>query len=229
VSGDGPGREPDPRSVPDRGGIDANESDRREAREGCDALVVVDVQQGFDDPAWGERNNPDAEERIARLLDFWRASDRPIVHLRHDSTEFDSPLRPDRPGNASKPEIEPKEGEAVLGKEVNSGFVGTDLEARLHGVGAERLTLVGLTFLSGSPAVHGGVRETAQKKPINRPRRIDSMAGYSTGPKHLCLYIYTGDEWRIWWIGPTSAPFGISHRSPIRSTSPGSPPQSSGM
>ena len=145
MSGDGPWREPDPRSVPDRGGIDANESDRREAREGCDALVVVDVQQGFDDPAWGERNNPDAEERIARLLDFWRASDRPIVHLRHDSTEFDSPLRPDRPGNASKPEVEPKEGEAVLGKEVNSGFVRTDLEARLHGVGAERVTLVGLT------------------------------------------------------------------------------------
>jgi isochorismate hydrolase len=170
------------------GGIDRREEDRKRG-----ALLVIDVQQGFDDPVWGERNNPNAERRVAQLLDAWRASDRPVVHLRHDSTEHDSPLRPDRPGNAFKPEVEPKEGEAVLGKEVNSGFVGTDLEARLHGVGAERVTLVGLTFLSGSPAVHGGVRETAQKKPINRPRRIDSMAGYSTGPKHLYLYIYTSD------------------------------------
>lgn len=110
-----------------------------------DAPMVVDIQRGFDDPVWGERNNSEAERRVGCLLDAWREADRPIVHLRHDSTEPDSPLRPNRPGNAFKPEVEPHDGEPVIVREVNSGFVGTDLEARLHDAGAERVTLVGLT------------------------------------------------------------------------------------
>jgi len=37
------------------------------------ALILIDIQKGFDDPLWGRRNNPDAEANIATLLYSWQA------------------------------------------------------------------------------------------------------------------------------------------------------------
>ncbi|RPH55027.1 MAG: isochorismatase family protein, partial [Lysobacterales bacterium] len=52
-------------------------------------LLVVDVQKAIDaayHAAAGPRNNPDAERNISRLLAAWRRDNRPIIHIRHDST-----------------------------------------------------------------------------------------------------------------------------------------------
>jgi nicotinamidase-related amidase len=57
---------------------------------GC-ALIVVDAQQGFDDPSWGVRNNPACDDNIAALVDELSSHDRPLVYVRHDGTEEDSP------------------------------------------------------------------------------------------------------------------------------------------
>jgi nicotinamidase-related amidase len=108
-------------------------------------LVLIDVQHGFDAPYWGERNNPDAERNIERLLARWRASGRPVIHVRHDSVEPDSALRPDSPGNTIKREAAPRPGEPVVGKHVNSAFIGTDLEARLRAVASDTVVLCGFT------------------------------------------------------------------------------------
>ena len=109
------------------------------------ALVVVDVQKGFDDPFWGQRNNPEAEANIARILSEWRQAGRPVFHVFHDSTSPTSPLRPGSPGNAPKPEGEPQDGEPIYRKAVNSAFIGTSLEADLRDAGIEKLVVVGLT------------------------------------------------------------------------------------
>lgn len=109
------------------------------------ALVVVDVQAGLDDPKYGARNNPDAEQRIADLLAAWRRQGRPVVHVQHMSITAGSPLRPGLPGNAIKPEARPVEGEPVFRKTVNSAFVGTGLEAHLRQRGIDHLVVVGLT------------------------------------------------------------------------------------
>lgn len=110
-----------------------------------EALLVIDMQIGFDDPRWGRRNNPNAEAQARRLLEHWRNSRRQVVIVRHDSTDSASPLSVARPGNALKPGFEPRNGDWLIPKRVNSAFIGTDLEARLRERGAATLVVVGLT------------------------------------------------------------------------------------
>jgi nicotinamidase-related amidase len=109
------------------------------------ALVLIDVQQGMDDPRWGPRNNPGAERQMARLLTAWRHGRRPVIHVQHLSQETDSPLRPERNGCAFKTETAPRDDEAVFRKQVNSAFIGTDLERHLRERGITHLVMVGLT------------------------------------------------------------------------------------
>lgn len=110
---------------------------------GC--LLLIDTQRGLDDPAYGERSTPGAEGNIARLLATWRSAARPVVHVRHLSVRASSPLRPDGPGVAFKPEAEPVAGEPVYDKSTNSAFIGTSLASDLRARGIDTLVMVGLT------------------------------------------------------------------------------------
>ena len=109
------------------------------------ALLVIDVQKGLDDPSLGRRNNPDAEANMARLIAAWREGQRPLIHIKHNSTEPNSPLRPELPGNAFKDEVRPLPGEKQFSKTVNSAFIGTGLTEYLYEQGIDSLVVVGLT------------------------------------------------------------------------------------
>lgn len=109
------------------------------------ALVLIDVQKGFDDGQWGRRNNPEAEANMERLLGAWRRSARPVVHIQHSSTSATSPLRPGQPGFEIKDAVRPEGDEPVIQKHVNSGFIGTSLESHLRERGIGGLVIVGLT------------------------------------------------------------------------------------
>lgn len=108
------------------------------------ALLVVDVQRGMDDPAWGRRDNLGCERNIALLLAAWRERELPIVLVRHDSEEADSPLRPDRPGNALKELVEGPH-DLLVRKSVSSAFYGSpDLAGWLQGRDISAIAICGI-------------------------------------------------------------------------------------
>ena len=109
------------------------------------ALIVVDLQMGFDDPKWGARNNPQAEACVATLLEAWRGARAPVVHVHHRSASLDGSFRPGTSGSQPKPEAIPRDGELVVEKWVNSAFIGTSLEADLRSLKVETVVIVGLT------------------------------------------------------------------------------------
>ena len=111
------------------------------------ALVLIDVQKGFlEREAHGDRrNNPEAVPNMGRLLAAFRQAGLPVFHIRHASAEANSVFRPERPGYASMDETREIAGETVIVKNVNSAFIGTDLEKRLRAAGIETLMLAGAT------------------------------------------------------------------------------------
>jgi nicotinamidase-related amidase len=90
-------------------------------------LVLIDIQNAIDDPVWGTRGQPDAEANCAKLLSHWRELGNPIVHIRHDSMDPNSPYAPEQPGNEFKSIVAPLEHEPVVEKRTNNAFIGTDL------------------------------------------------------------------------------------------------------
>ncbi|MBN9383489.1 MAG: cysteine hydrolase [Chitinophagaceae bacterium] len=111
------------------------------------ALILVDIQKGFDAIShWGsERNNPMAENNARILLDLWRKNDLPIFHIKHCSTEPNSPLVEGKPGNDFMEIVLPYEHETVIKKNVNSAFIGTDLQDQLDRRSINTVVIIGLT------------------------------------------------------------------------------------
>lgn len=75
-------------------------------------LIVIDVQRAFDNPGWGARNNPDAEQHIASLLSAWRRDDAPILHIRHRSITPTGPFQGD--GFQFKDAVLPAPNEPII-------------------------------------------------------------------------------------------------------------------
>lgn len=141
---------------------------------GKPALLVVDVQRDFADPACLSALNLadavladlDAAVRaIAGLVDTARGLGVPVVWVELGSDparpwrasnwlragDYDAPMGEDEPCVVGTPGaawygMEPTEGEMRVVKRGYSGFLGTDLDARLRGeLGCDWLTVVGLT------------------------------------------------------------------------------------
>jgi maleamate amidohydrolase len=133
------------------------------------ALVVVDVNRGFTDPA-----SPlvceldDCVAAIARLLEAFRRAELPVIFTTVCYDDFGKQaaavfiekvpallvLEPGTPWVEIDPRIEPVEGEPVLSKYFASAFFGTTLASVLASAGADTVVVTGAS-------TSGCVRATA--------------------------------------------------------------------
>lgn len=110
------------------------------------ALILIDIQKGFDDLSyWGPRNNPEAEQCASQILKAWRVKGLPVFHVKHNSTNPKSKLAAGQYGNDIQDVVKPLPSEPVISKNVNSAFIGTDLKERLDKQKIKDLVIVGLT------------------------------------------------------------------------------------
>lgn len=111
------------------------------------ALLLIDIQKGLDDIDYygGHRNNLQAESNARKILDFWRNHKLPVFHIKHNSTNPNSPLVKGQPGNEFKDIVKPLANETIIEKEVNSAFIGTDLKEQLDKLATKKVVIAGLT------------------------------------------------------------------------------------
>ena len=111
------------------------------------ALILVDIQKAFLEKDYPGliRNNEHAEFICGKILKKWRTLDLPIIHVRHSSNNAESKLHKSRPGFEFNDYVTPLETEMVLTKEVNSAFIGTNLENILIKSHIDTLVIVGMT------------------------------------------------------------------------------------
>jgi len=109
------------------------------------ALLVIDVQKGFSrHDVTGERNNPECEANVAKLIDAFRSAEQPIVFVKHNSISPTSVLFPGQEGNDFKDMIVGTP-DLLVTKSVNSAFYGEpDLHKWLKESGINSVAICGI-------------------------------------------------------------------------------------
>ena len=110
-------------------------------------LLLVDVQKAFlekDYPGL-KRNNHNAELNCGKILKKWRELGLGIIHVRHSSNNPESKLYISKPGFEFNDHVKPLKNEIIITKNVNSAFIGTDLEKILKKLKITTLIIVGMT------------------------------------------------------------------------------------
>ncbi|OPA85665.1 cysteine hydrolase [Pseudomonas fluorescens] len=107
-------------------------------------LLIIDMQEGMNQPKLGRRNNPSAELQMQSLLGAWRQAGRPVVHVRHMSRTPGSVFWPGQPGCEFQHALAPLKHEHVVEKNVPDAFAATGLERWLHARAIKQLVIVGV-------------------------------------------------------------------------------------
>src|SRR4051794_3730860 len=123
-------------------------------------LLIIDIQRDyFPGGAYPLVEPEAAAESARRVLDSFRAANRPIIHMKH---VWDAPdaefMRPGTEGIEIHPTVEPADGELVLEKASPNSFVETALEEELRRRDTTDLVVAGMM---SSMCVDASVRAAA--------------------------------------------------------------------
>ncbi len=110
------------------------------------ALVIVDIQNDYFPGGAYPLHEPEAAAAAAAgLLEVFRASGEPVVHVQH---VWDAPeatfMRPGTDGIHINEAVAPRDGEPVITKAAPNSFLGTSLEADLREQGVDALVVAGM-------------------------------------------------------------------------------------
>ncbi len=108
--------------------------------------MIVDIQNDYFPGGRNPLEGPEGAAANAReLLDAFRASGEPLVHIQH---AWDAPdaeyLQPGTPGFEINDAVRPAEGETVIRKENPNSFLDTPLEKHLRDRGVDALVVCGM-------------------------------------------------------------------------------------
>ncbi len=76
---------------------------------------------------------------------MWRKNNHEVIFIQHTSKNHDSVFHPENEGFLIKEIVRPREDERVITKEVNSAFIGTNLEEHLINQKVKEIVITGLT------------------------------------------------------------------------------------
>jgi nicotinamidase-related amidase len=109
-------------------------------------LLIIDIQNDYFPGGAFPLVEPEAAAAAAgRVLESFRASGEPVIHLKHVSGEPDATfMRPGTEGVEIHPAVAPADGEPVIEKGAPNGFVGTGLEDELRSRGIGELVVAGM-------------------------------------------------------------------------------------
>jgi nicotinamidase-related amidase len=110
------------------------------------ALLIIDIQRDYFPGGNLPLVEPEAAaERAGRVLEAFRASGDPVVHVQH---VWDAPdaeyLRPGTPGFEIHEAVRPEGDEPVVQKTEPNAFVGTGLEEDLRDRGIDAVVVTGM-------------------------------------------------------------------------------------
>jgi hypothetical protein len=119
--------------------------------------------------------------------------------VQHDSVDPNSTLRPGLPVNSLRDGFEPAPGDEVSLNNVNSAFIGTDLNERLRELGARTLIALGISSdICVSTAIRTGANMGGNVGPgIGRVRlfRFADACGTSLPPKPSMPLTWLRSDW----------------------------------